>query len=65
MYTVDAGTGELVWKHQTGGQILQSAAYQDGVIFFGSQDARAYALDARTTAQVWRLDKLPGMGWHS
>ena len=35
------------------------------VVFFGSQDAYAYALDARTGTQVWRSDKLPGMGWHS
>ena len=65
MYAVDAATGKAVWQYQTGGQILQSAAYQDGVIYFGSQDAHAYALDAKTGKRVWQSQKLPGMGWHS
>ena len=54
-----------MWQYQTGGQILQSAAYKDGVIYFGSQDAHAYALDAKTGRRVWQSPKLPGMGWHS
>ena len=34
VYLLDPATGKPVWQYQTGGQILQTAAYQDGVIFF-------------------------------
>ena len=35
-YALDAVTGNLIWRFETGGPILQSAAYKDGVLFFGS-----------------------------
>lgn len=60
-----ARAGRLAWRYRTEGPILFSAAYKDGVVYFASQDSRAYALDARTGALVWRSAKLPGAGFHS
>jgi len=52
--------GKLLWRHKTDGPILQSAAYNDGVIYFASNDMHAYAVDAGNGALVWKSDKLPG-----
>jgi outer membrane protein assembly factor BamB len=63
-YAFDANTGDLEWSYQTDGPILFSAAYSDGVIYFASNDAHAYALDTDGEL-VWKSAKLPGSGFHS
>ena len=57
--------GQLLWKFQTGGPIHLSAAYQDGVVYFASNDNYAYALQAKTGALVWKSQKMPGDGFQS
>lgn len=83
-YAVNTSDGSLAWKFQTGNQILESAAYKpeddgiaattQGTLYFASNDGYAYALDARTGAQVWQSDsdpttgakdKFPSMGFYS
>jgi hypothetical protein len=65
MYALDADTGNLLWKYETDGPILFSAAFKDDVIYFASNDAHAYALGADDGSLVWKSDKLPGAGFHS
>jgi outer membrane protein assembly factor BamB len=55
VYALDAQSGELQWKFQTGDVVHASPAYADGVLFFGSWDSYFYALDARTGAEKWRF----------
>jgi outer membrane protein assembly factor BamB len=63
-YALDAVTGGLKWRYKTEGPILFSAAYKDGIIYFASNDAHAYAL--KTDGSLfWRSQKLPGEGFHS
>ena len=58
--------GTLAWKYPTGEPIHFSAAYKNGTIYFASNDAYAYALDAATGALKWKSAKLPvGNGFHS
>lgn len=57
--------GQLLWKFKTGGSIDISAAYQDGVVYFASNDNHAYALQADTGHLVWKSNKLPGDGYGS
>lgn len=57
--------GTPLWSYQTGGPILYSAAYDDGNIYFASNDSYAYALNAQTGQLVWKSAKLPGSGFHS
>lgn len=57
--------GELAWRFKTDGPILYSAAYKDGVVYFASNDAHAYALNATVGSLVWKSDKLVGLGFHS
>lgn len=69
-YALDAVTGELIWKYKTEGPILYSAAYKDGVVYFASNDAHAYALNtapglSEPDRLVWKSQKFPGAGFHS
>lgn len=57
--------GTLAWSYQTAGPIHFSAAYNDGQIYFASDDSYAYALNAATGDLVWKSAKLPGAGFHS
>ncbi|MCA9901387.1 MAG: PQQ-like beta-propeller repeat protein [Ardenticatenaceae bacterium] len=60
-----ANTGQLAWSYQTGGPILYSAAYNNGTIYFASNDSFAYALNAANGNLVWKSAKLPGAGFYS
>jgi eukaryotic-like serine/threonine-protein kinase len=55
LYALDATSGDLKWKFQTGDVVHASPAYADGVVFFGSWDSYFYAVDARTGAEKWRF----------
>ena len=65
IHTEGSQAGQLAWKYKTDGPIHFSAAYQDGVVYFASDDSRAYALNAFTGALIWKSAKLPGAGFHS
>jgi len=55
----------LVWRFNTAGPVLSSAAYKDGLVFFASNDCHAYALKAADGSLVWKSQKLPTHGFHS
>lgn len=64
-YALDAITGDLIWRYQTEGPILFSAAYKNGVVYFASNDAHAYALDAVNGSLIWKTQKFLGEGFSS
>ncbi|NLE07814.1 MAG: PQQ-binding-like beta-propeller repeat protein, partial [Dehalococcoidales bacterium] len=45
LYAVDASTGELRWKYQTGSRVTSSPAVVDGVVYVGSEDGKIYAIE--------------------
>jgi eukaryotic-like serine/threonine-protein kinase len=55
VYALDAVSGTLKWKFQTGDVVHASPAYADGVVFFGSWDSYFYAIDAQTGKMRWRF----------
>ena len=55
VYALDALSGDLKWKFQTGNVVHASPAYADGVVFFGSWDSYFYAVDASTGKEKWRF----------
>lgn len=55
VYALDAASGALKWKVQTGDVVHASPAVADGLVFVGSWDSYFYALDAKTGAQRWRF----------
>jgi outer membrane protein assembly factor BamB len=54
IYAVDAASGTLKWKFQTGDVVHASPALSDGTLYVGSWDSFFYALDAATGQEKWR-----------
>ncbi|MEO8663160.1 MAG: PQQ-binding-like beta-propeller repeat protein, partial [Bryobacteraceae bacterium] len=55
VYSLDAASGQLRWKFQTGDVVHASPAFAGGTVFFGSWDSYFYAVDAETGKQKWRF----------
>lgn len=55
VYALDAGSGKLKWKFQTGDVVHASPAISEGTLFIGSWDSYFYALDAITGKEKWRF----------
>ncbi len=55
VYAIDAASGDLRWKFQTGDVVHASPAYAGGVLYFGSWDSYLYAVDAATGQERWRF----------
>jgi outer membrane protein assembly factor BamB len=55
VYALNASTGALRWKFQTGDVVHASPALAEGLLFIGSWDTYFYALDAATGAERWRF----------
>jgi outer membrane protein assembly factor BamB len=55
VYALDAMTGSLKWKFQTGDVVHSSPAIAEGKLFVGSWDSYLYALDAATGSELWRF----------
>ena len=51
VYAVDAGSGALRWKFETGNVVHASPAVANGTVYIGSWDGNFYALDAETGQQ--------------
>lgn len=55
VYALDAASGALKWKYQTGDVVHASPAIADGTVFIGSWDSYMYALNATSGALKWRF----------
>ena len=55
VYAIDAATGALRWKFQTGNVVHASPAVTGGIAYVGSWDRYFYALDAGTGAVRWKF----------
>ncbi len=55
IYALDANSGALKWKFQTGDVVHSSPAIADGILYIGSWDTYLYALDASTGKEKWRF----------
>jgi outer membrane protein assembly factor BamB len=55
VYALDAASGAVKWKYQTGDVVHASPAIANGAVFIGSWDSYMYALDAATGALRWRF----------
>jgi outer membrane protein assembly factor BamB len=69
LYALDAATGALKWRFETGDDrevynqigIASSAAVMDGTVFVGCRDGQFYAVDAATGTLKWKHDN--NKGW--
>ena len=55
VYALDAATGGVKWKFQTGDVVHASPAIADGQLYIGSWDSYFYALDAASGKELWRF----------
>jgi len=55
VYSLDATSGSVKWKFQTGDVVHASPAISDGTVFVGSWDSYFYALDAVSGKEKWRF----------
>src|SRR5579871_1566729 len=55
LYALDAASGDLRWKFQTGDVVHSSPALDSGTLYFGSWDSYLYAVDAATGREKWRF----------
>jgi eukaryotic-like serine/threonine-protein kinase len=55
VYSLDAASGNLKWKFQTGDVVHASPAVADGTVFVGSWDSYFYSLDAASGKEKWRF----------
>ncbi len=55
IYALDAATGALKWKFQTGDVVHASPAIAGGTLFIGSWDSYFYAIDAVSGKEKWRF----------
>jgi eukaryotic-like serine/threonine-protein kinase len=55
VYALEANSGKLKWKFQTGDVVHASPAIADGVLYIGSWDSYFYALDAASGKEKWRF----------
>lgn len=55
VYALDAASGSVRWRFQTGDVVHASPAIADGRLYIGSWDSYFYALDAATGRQLWRF----------
>ena len=53
VYAVDAHSGVLQWKYQTGDVVHASPAVANGTVYIGSFDGNLYALDAVSGQPKW------------
>ena len=55
VYALDAGSGDVKWKFQTGDVVHASPAVADGMVYVGSWDSYFYGIDAATGKEKWRF----------
>ena len=55
VYALNAATGALRWKFETGNVVHASPAVADGVVYIGSWERNLYALRADNGALIWKF----------
>jgi len=63
LHCVDLATGNPVWDFTTGGPVRLAPTVSGGRVYFGSDDGRAYCLNAADGKLVWKLRAGPGDEW--
>jgi outer membrane protein assembly factor BamB len=57
IFALDVKTGKEIWRYQTNGFVKSVPAVSNGAIYFGSEDRKFYAIDAKDGTLKWMNDK--------
>jgi outer membrane protein assembly factor BamB len=57
IFAFDANTGKELWRYQTNGFVKSVPAVLNGVLYFGADDRKFYAIDAKEGTLKWMNDK--------
>ena len=60
VHCLDAKRGAERWVSHTDGPVRMAPAFVDGKLYFGSDDGRAYCIEARDGSPAWAHDPTPG-----
>ncbi len=52
MYAVNAATGNPIWSFKTGDVVMSSPWVDNGVVYFGSNDGKIYAIEEDVTSNA-------------
>ena len=55
LYSLNATTGQILWKYLTGGAVDSSPAVVNGAVYVGSDDRSVYAFDAASVPEPGTL----------
>ena len=56
-------TGELEWEYSMDAPIRYAPSTLEGVLYFGSDDGRVRAVDAKSGSEIWRTQLGPSLPW--
>ena len=56
IFALDAKTGRELWRYQTNGFVKSVPAVSNGVLYFGADDRKFYAIDAKDGTLKWMND---------
>jgi outer membrane protein assembly factor BamB len=56
LYAVDARTGQMQWKFDTGGIVRSTPSIAEGSAFIASDDGNVYAVNIQDGTQIWKTD---------
>lgn len=60
LYAVDAATGTLKWKYNTGSERVASPCYYNGILYAGTKNGYLHAIDAATGTLKWKFMEFEG-----
>jgi outer membrane protein assembly factor BamB len=62
-YALNWDNGSVSWQYTAGSPILQTAAWNNGRVFFGAMNMRVYAITTSNGSLAWKTNPLGGMGF--
>ncbi len=62
VHCLDARTGRELWRTTVGGPVRIPPTHRDGTLYFGSDDGKAYAVDAQDGRILWSYQPEPTRG---
>ena len=55
-FALDAGSGDVRWSFDAGGEISGAPTVLDGVVYFSTLEEKTFGLDAETGKKLWEFD---------